>query len=126
MEPEPLRTEPAAATPPLSLGYAGHTPEGARPRRAAGAPTGYLLVLALGLALAGGAAGLLGDRITGGTTGLKLPHIVALLLAGSVFTWAGIVGLRYRLLQRRRHPLPPTSSRVVHAVRVLFHRSWGG
>jgi hypothetical protein len=114
VEPEPLRTEPAAAgPPPPPLGYAG---------RADRLPA----VLASGLLLAGSAAGLFGDRMTGGTTGLELWHVVLLLLAGAVLTWAGVLGLMYRLPQRRGRTLRPTSSRVVHGVRVLLHRSPGG
>ncbi len=125
MESEPLKPEGPDAG-PVPLGYAGPTLDGARRGRRVVALVGYLFVLASGLLLGGSALGLLGDRATGGSTWLGLPAVAALLLIGSLFTWAGALGLRYLYLRRAHHPLPQTTSPLTQAVRRLFHMRQGG
>lgn len=124
MEPEPLKHEPAAVPPVTTLDYEG--PRSNEAPGGPGPPVVYVLVLAFGLLLAGCALGLLGDRMTGGTTWLSLRAIVVLLLVGSVFAWAGALGLWYAYLRSHRLPLPPTTSRATHAVRRLFRVRSGG
>ena len=120
MEPRPMNPEPDPSG-PVPLGYAGPVTDEPCRGRGVGALIGFLFVLAAGLLFAGIAMGLLGDRITGGTTGLDLWAIIVLLFLGSLFTWAGALGLRYLYFQWARQPLPPTTSLMTDTVRRMFH-----
>jgi hypothetical protein len=125
VEPDPLKPEAGDAG-PVPLGYAGPVTDEPRRARGVGALMGFLFVLACGLLLAGIVVGLLGDGITGGTTGLDLWAIVLLLFPACLFTWGGALGLRYLYFQWTRRPLPPTTSRATRSVRRLFHLPRGG
>lgn len=126
MEPEPLRTDEPRAPAPL-LEYGNPPPDPAHVRPGVGVLAGYLFALGFGLLMTYGlVAGAVNALASADGPPVKLWGYVVLAPVAALFVWAGVVGLRYWLLQRLRRPLRPTSSPVIHAIRTLFHRSWGG
>lgn len=126
MEPEPLRTDDPRGGTPL-LEYGNPPPDPAHVRPGVGVLGRYLFALGFGVLLTYGlVAGAVNALAGGGGPGVRLWGYFVLGPVAAVFVWAGIVGLRYWFLQPLRRPLRPTSSPVIHAVRTLFHRSWGG
>ena len=122
---EPLaggRDDPARSRCPAPqlLEYARRGPHDER-FGCAGSLAGSLFVFALGLLLVYGVVATLADRWWVGYTMLQPWGIAILGPVGLLFTWAGGLGIRYWYLRRKLQPLQPTSSRLTHAVRRLFH-----
>ena len=80
-----------------------------------------LFLLAFGLLLIYGVLAAIADRMWGGTTTLKPWGMFIIGPLGLLFACAGGLGIRYWYLRRKLRPLAPTSSRLTHAVRRLFH-----